>query len=411
MSDTLIFADEGSPAPTSSEDSWKLFIVDDDQHIHEITKLALRNLKFKDRPISFVSAYSAKEAIELLKTYSDFAIILLDIGMETKDAGLEVANFIRQQLHDDITRIIIRTGQPGDVPEKEIIDTYDINDYKSKTELTVEKLFNAIRTAIAQYDQINELAHLNEDLENRIRAALDKQQEQQEALFLQNRSAQMGELLSMLAHQWRQPLALISAVTSQLKLSLALGEINAEEFDKQIDGIEQYTHDLSHTIDEFRMVYEPASNTDKVPLRVLLEKSMALIQNACVTQHIKIDLVCENTEKETLVSTALYQVILSILKNSQEAFLEKDIEVPHINISVSDEQGELKIRIEDNAGGIEEENIKLVFDPYFSTKKNRNGPGLGLYMSKNIIEQQFHGQLSCANTDNGACFTISLANK
>ena len=404
------FAEASSSAPYK-EETWKLFIVDDDKDIHEITKLALRNLKFKDKPISFVSAYSAAEAIAYLKENPQFAIVLLDIGMETDDAGLDVATFIREQLKDDLTRIIIRTGQPGDVPEQDIIDNYDINDYKSKTELTLEKLFISIRTAIAQYDQINELANLNKDLEKRIQVAVTKQQEQQEALFLQNRAVQMGELLNMLAHQWRQPLSRISAVTAQLKLALALGEIDAAEFDKQVNGIENYTNELSNTIDEFRMVYEPSDLNHNTPICELLEKSISIMNSLFKIKNIHANLLCGPGSNEFCTSTEIYQVVLSILKNAQEAFMENSVKEPTVDISVVQEDQLLKICIQDNAGGIPAEVLDKIFDPYFSTKQNKNGHGLGLYMSKNIIEQHCHGQLDVSTTDTGTSFIINLPNK
>jgi signal transduction histidine kinase len=404
------FAEASSSTPYE-EETWKLFIVDDDKDIHEITKLALRDLKFKDKAISFVSAYSAQEAIAYLKENPQFAIVLLDIGMETNDAGLDVASFIREQLQDDLTRIIIRTGQPGDVPEQDIIDNYDINDYKSKTELTLEKLFISIRTAIAQYDQINELANLNKDLEKRIEIAVAKQKEHQEALFIQNRAVQMGELLNMLAHQWRQPLSRISAVTAQLKLALALGEIDAAEFNKQVDGIENYTNELSCTIDEFRMVYEPSDLSQNTPICEVLEKSIAVMSSLFKINNIQTNFLCDTSLKEFTTSKEFYQVILSILKNSQEAFCENSVEQPFIDISVVQETEQLKISIEDNAGGIPKELIDKIFDPYFSTKKNKNGHGLGLYMSKNIIEKHCHGQLNVSTTDTGTSFLINLPNK
>jgi len=402
---------EGSSSVPYEDDTWKLFIVDDDKDIHEITKLALKDLKFKDKPISFVSAYSAREAISYLKENPLFAIVLLDIGMETNDAGLDVATFIREQLKDNLTRIIIRTGQPGDVPEQDIIDNYDINDYKSKTEITVEKLFTSIRTAIAQYDQINELANLNQDLEKRIEIAVAKQHEQQEALFLQNRAVQMGELLNMLAHQWRQPLSRISAVTAQLKLALALGEINAAEFDKQVNGIENYTNELSKTIDEFRMVYEPSDLSHNTPVCELLEKSISIMNSLFKVKNIHTNLLCDPNVKEFCTSTELFQVVLSILKNAQEAFVENSVEKSSIDISVRQEMDLLKICIKDNAGGIPTELIDKIFDPYFSTKKNKNGHGLGLYMSRKIIEQHCHGQLTVNSTGTGTSFIINLPNK
>lgn len=411
MSNKMIFADEQIKSSEQMPEPWKIFIVDDDKDIHKITKFALKNLSFKDRPLSFTSAYSASEAIEVLQEGHQFAIVLLDIRMETNDSGLDVASFIRQRLHDNITRIIIRTGQPGDVPEKELIDTYDINDYKSKTELTVEKLFISIRTAIAQYDQISELENLNTDLEGRIKAALAKQQEQHEALVLQNRSAQMGELLNMLAHQWRQPLSLISAVSSQLKLSLALGEIDPIEMDEQVNKIETFTKELSNTINEFKTIYEPSKLSQDRPIYEIIERSSSLIHDLSIRQDIKINLICDKEEKTVYSSERLYQVILSILKNSQEVFLQRDIKKPQIDITVTKEPLFLIISIKDNAGGIDKANLDLIFDPYFSTKENKNGCGLGLYISKNIVEQYFKGKLSVVNSANGVCSTISLPNK
>ncbi len=403
------FASEHDTSTNDGPETWKLFIVDDDKDIHSVTKLALKDLKFKGKNISFRSAYSAEEAIEMLKTESDFAIVLLDIGMETKDAGLDVASFIRNQLNNNISRIIIRTGQPGDVPEKEIIDNYDINDYKSKTDLTVEKLFTAIRTAIAQFDHINDLANLNEELEQRIEEALAKQQEQQDKLFTQSRNIQMNELLSMIAHQWRQPLARISAVTSQVKMSLALDKIDAETFNEQIHSIEEYTQGLSSTIEDFRKMYEPSERVQSIPLHDLLEKSATIISTSFNEQNISISVHGEDKVLDTLVTGELYQVILNILKNSQEAFLEHVSSPATIDINVKDDEDRLYIEIKDNAGGIEEDNLKHVFDPYFSTKdKKRVGHGLGLYMSKNIVEQQCHGDLIIENVDGGTSLTIII---
>jgi len=411
MADTAsyTFASETNKTPDMKPATWKLIIVDDDKDIHTVTKFALKDLTFKGMGISFESAYSAQEAINILKSESDFAIVLLDIGMETNDAGLEVAKYIRQQLHDDITRIIIRTGQPGDVPEREIIDNYDINDYKSKTELTIEKLFTSIRTAIAQYAQITELAILNEELEERVEQAIAKQKEQQEKLFIQNRNIQMNELLSMIAHQWRQPLSRISAVSSQLKLSLSLGEIDIPTFSDQIHRIEQYTHELSSTIDEFRNMYEPSHRTCSIALRDLLEKSATIISNSFKEQNISISINGQEHLLTTLVTGELYQVVLNILKNAQEAFLEHGVPAAKIDINIIEVEEKLHIKITDNAGGIENDDLKYIFDPYFSTKKEKHGHGLGLYMSKSIVEQQYQGELLAENVKDGTCITVIIA--
>ena len=409
MSAKLIFSDSQTNNDIINQETWKLLIVDDDKHVHDITKLTLKNLKFKNKNIIFTSCYSAQEAIDLLKESNIFSIILLDITMETANAGLDVAKFIRKDLKDNLTRIIVRTGQPGDIPEREIIDNYDINDFKSKTELTVEKLFISIRTALAQYDQINELDKLNKSLETRIDAALKKQKEQQEALFLSNRSHQMSELLNMLAHQWRQPLSRISAVTSQLKFSIELDEINKDDFYKQVDKIENYTSDLSKTIDEFRTVYEPEYMDPNTPLYEILSKSASIVKST--TKNLNINIICDKEEKLTNSASNLNQALINILKNSLEAIIENKVEKSLIEISVNKENCSFNIVVEDNAGGIDENIITKIFDPYFTTKEGRNGHGLGLYISKCLIEQQCNGTLNVSNIENGARFTITLENK
>ncbi|HHB92314.1 MAG TPA: response regulator [Thioploca sp.] len=133
--------------------TWKIMIVDDEQEIHDVTKIALDGFMFKDKPISFVSAYSGKQAKILLKEHPDTAVIFLDVVMEENDSGLQVAKYIRENLQNNLVRIILRTGQSGEAPEEKTIINYDINDYKYKAELTRRKLFvTTIAGLRAYYD-------------------------------------------------------------------------------------------------------------------------------------------------------------------------------------------------------------------------------------------------------------------
>jgi len=138
--------------------------VDDEKEVHIMTKLVLSDYSYKGSTLEFLSAYSGDEAKELIKDNSDAACILLDVVMETKDAGLEVARFIREDEKNDKLRIILRTGQPGKAPEKEIILNYDINDYKEKTELTDQKLFTTITTALRSYLHLLDLDEKNKEI-------------------------------------------------------------------------------------------------------------------------------------------------------------------------------------------------------------------------------------------------------
>lgn len=142
---------------------WKVVIIDDDPEVHEVTQFALQDFTFRNKPLTFLSAYSGQEAQELLKNHLDAAVIFLDVVMEENDSGLKIVKYIRETLQNHLVRIILRTGQPGEAPEEKIIVDYDINDYKLKTDLTQRKLFVTMIAALrAYYDlmalEINKLA-------------------------------------------------------------------------------------------------------------------------------------------------------------------------------------------------------------------------------------------------------------
>lgn len=152
--DRLIFTDDPSPAENSvngPEDFWKVLIVDDDMGVHSVTKFVLADLVFEGKKIQFFSVYNGREAIKFLNENIDIAVVLLDVVMETEDDGLLVVKYIRDVLQNPNLRIILRTGQPGSAPEKKVIIEYDINDYKEKTELTAQKLYTSVVTALRSY--------------------------------------------------------------------------------------------------------------------------------------------------------------------------------------------------------------------------------------------------------------------
>jgi response regulator RpfG family c-di-GMP phosphodiesterase len=151
---------------TITEDifKYKLMIVDDEPDIHTITQTVLKKFEFEGHGLEIINAYSAKEAYELLKKNQDTAIMLLDVVMESDDAGLKLVPLIRDELNNGDVRIILRTGQPGTAPEKEIIHDYDINDYKEKSELTIVKLYTALVASLRSYENIQAIKKLNIEL-------------------------------------------------------------------------------------------------------------------------------------------------------------------------------------------------------------------------------------------------------
>ncbi len=164
--DKLLFAADAE-ITEEQQAYWTVLIVDDEPEIHQITLLALRDFSFLQHKLKFISAYSAAEARHILEKNNNIALILLDVVMETDDAGLVLVRYIRETLQNQLVRIILRTGQPGQAPEHRIVLDYDINDYRAKTELTVQRLTTSVVSALRSYIAIRQLADLNEHLEHK----------------------------------------------------------------------------------------------------------------------------------------------------------------------------------------------------------------------------------------------------
>lgn len=164
MSGLFKFAEEPEKPKYLPKKSWKILIVDDDESVHAVTKNVLKNVVIAERRLELLHAMSEQEAKDKLHENDDIALALVDVIMETHSAGLDLVNYIRNDLDNHLIRLVIRTGQPSEAPEREIIDQYDINDYKEKTELTVDKLYTVIRTSVKQYIQLVELENKYEDV-------------------------------------------------------------------------------------------------------------------------------------------------------------------------------------------------------------------------------------------------------
>lgn len=156
MKSPMKFANK-SAAESSQKEVWKVLIVDDEQSVHSITNTVLNGITFDNKKLEFISAYSGTQAREIMESNPDIALILLDVVMENDNAGLEFVDFVRNELSNKFVRIVLRTGQPGYAPEKEVIDQYDINDYKEKTELTAQKLYTTVITSLRNYKDLKEL--------------------------------------------------------------------------------------------------------------------------------------------------------------------------------------------------------------------------------------------------------------
>ena len=163
--------DAGAQGPPEQIRRWKIAIIDDDHAVHDGTRFALSDYRLNGQGLEILSAYSAADGRQLLRSHPDVAVVLLDVIMETDTAGLDLVEFIREDLKNETVRIILRTGQPGQAPERRVIVDYDINDYKAKTELTADKLFTALTAALRSYLQLQRMVETRRGLEIIIEAA------------------------------------------------------------------------------------------------------------------------------------------------------------------------------------------------------------------------------------------------
>src|SRR5947208_11636666 len=157
--------------PAEQGPRWKVAVIDDEPAVHDGTRFALSDYRLNGQGLEILSAYSAAEGRELMRRHPDIAVVLLDVVMETDDAGLELVDFIRSQLKNEAVRIILRTGQPGQAPERRVIVDYDINDYKAKTELTADKLFTSLTASLRGYQQLQRMVETRRGLEMIIEGA------------------------------------------------------------------------------------------------------------------------------------------------------------------------------------------------------------------------------------------------
>ncbi|ACM92828.1 multi-sensor signal transduction histidine kinase [Nautilia profundicola AmH] len=257
---------------------------------------------------------------------------------------------------------------------------------------------------------IKELKILNDTLEDKVQEEIQKNREKEKQLILQSRMALMGELLSMIAHQWRQPLNVMSLIISQLKIDFDLGDINEKEIKKSIIKIEELIQHLSNTIDDFRKFYRREDSVQSVDLKNIIEQTLNIAKPSIENKNIKIiqDIKCK--KKVKTFPNELKQVLLNIIRNAEDILKERKIQDPYIKIKVyyDYKKNLCIIDIEDNGGGIREDIIDKIFNPYFTTKDERNGTGLGLYMSKQIVEERLKGKLYAFNSEVGAVFRIEL---
>ena len=238
--------------------------------------------------------------------------------------------------------------------------------------------------------------------------AKEKLQSHEKLLIIQSRQAAMGEMISMIAHQWKQPLSAISASVANMSVQLDLNTLYLDDLGDKFIGINEQVAYLSQTISDFSNFFKPGKGLETCFFNEPIEQAFSIIGKLLENNNISVTKEYTTTQSIDIYAKEFQQVCINLLKNAADALMESSQTVKSIHIYTYTKENSLILEISDNGGGIKAAVIEQIFEPYFSTKDEKSGTGLGLYMSKTIIENHLGGTIVCENNQEGALFRISI---
>ena len=410
-SNKFVFMNDDSKGKVRTNPSsgavWRVLIVDDSPEVHELTKLIFGKFRFEDKSIEFMSAYSGCESLELLRKHDGIALVLLDVVMENDHAGLDVAKSIREDLNNQLTRIILRTGQPGQAPEVKVAIDYDINDYKDKADLTSSRLISSVVTALRGYRDLVRLDGMNEILEEKVKlrtADLEKSKEAAEAA-----THAKSIFLSNISHEIRTPL---NAILGFAQLSLRNKQLPKENFD-MIQAIEIAGNHLLEVINDVLDLSKieagemKTENSDFI-LSKLLDEISIMFEMRCDQKSLQWALVNDYSRDVEVRGDQgkIRQVLINLLGNAVK-FTDKGSVQLRVFSSADDQ---FVFEVKDTGPGISSAEQSLVFNMFHQADGNihATGTGLGLSISKRQAELM-EGNLELdSELGKGSQFTFSL---
>ncbi len=253
-----------------------------------------------------------------------------------------------------------------------------------------------------------QLEGLNRTLERRVDEAVADLRRMDQALIQQGRQAAMGEMIHNIAHQWRQPLNNVGLIIQNIRIALQSGKTDAGEINRDIASAMDSILHMSRTIDDFRSFFLQEREKRRFDVNQVVARSIELVAATLQDSNIQVEVISVNGASAVGYPNEYAQVLLNILGNARDALMERRVTAGRITIRTGTENGRSVVTIRDNGGGIAEDILPKVFDPYFTTKEPGKGTGIGLYMSKVIIEQHMEGRLTARNAEDGAEFRIEV---
>ncbi len=394
------------PVKKEGGKEYLVLVVDDDEYVHQLTKMVLRGFSFEGCPIRLASAMSAKEAIRYLETHKNVAVALVDVVMETDNAGLELVNHIRNNFNNNEVRLLIRTGQPGAAPEESVFQDYDINDYLSKTDLTAHKLRMTLLNALRSYRDIRHAAELQKQI------MLAEQETQAAAAASEAKS----QFLAHMSHEIRTPLNGIIGIADIL-YETQLNETQTQ-YVKTIHGSGEALLSIINDILDFSKIEAGKMELENINFS-LTEHAQSLYDLFIVQlkdKKLDFKINIDPSIPQYLLGDPLRikQILLNLISNSIKFTSKGSIELS-INLVNPEPNLVLQFNVKDTGIGIPEDKQKLLFQAFTqvdsSTTRKYGGTGLGLQISKRLVELM-GGQIQVASQLNeGSTFSFTLALK
>jgi signal transduction histidine kinase/FixJ family two-component response regulator len=411
----VTIAQEKPAQPNAGTDSWKVLLVDDEEDIHSVTRMALKGFTYQGREIEFIHAYSGEEARPLLLKHKDIALIFLDVVMESNHAGLDLVKYIRDIMRNHFTQIVLRTGYPGQAPEREVIATYEINDYKTKTELTTFKLFTVTLASLRSYDTLMRLENLRQNLENIVQERTSELEKKN--VKIMEMDQMKSRFFSNISHEFRTPLTLIISPLEDFLVDRELPIHKKDTLEMmhrnavRLLGLVNQLLDLSK-IDAGSMKLNILHHDLHKMLRMISRSFIPLAERKKITYHINIP---EEVLNCFFDHDKLEKIVVNLLSNAFKFTPEMGIITCQISCENKNNGSDTRwvvIKVTDTGCGIPCEQLEKIFDRFYQVedgwKKEISGTGIGLSLVKELTVLQ-HGEIHVeSDVHKGSTFTVKL---
>ena len=366
----------------------KILYVEDEKEIRDNTK----------RPLDYlcdelIIAQDGKEGLELYKQHSP-DIVVSDIKMPNMN-GIDMCKAIKK------------------INPKQYIVFTTAHSESSFFMEAIELQVDGYILKPIDYDLLeNKIENIIEQISIKLKNKQQQEEIQQQKLNIieQSKNAQMGEIIGNIAHQWRQPLSIISTAATGIQIKRQMGMISDDEENSMLETINDNAQFLSKIIDTFGDYIKEVKEVKTIILQDRVNLAISIIESSLKNNHIKIINNINKIEdvQNTMIIGELTQALINIFNNAKDVLIKQQDKNKWIKVDLIQIENKVIITIEDNGGGIHDHLIPKIFDLYFTTKHKSQGTGMGLYISKDIIEKHLHGKLSVKNSENGAIFSIEL---